>query len=202
MADARRVGERTEPERRRCVRNALTMIRDAALQARDSERGLSGENAGDANVVWDLTGAIERLTGERLDTVRAVAEPKRSRLLAESAMPVEISVDAVAGAVRALFKEAPPGDVTDDAVRVVTGALVIAATVADDPDAGERGERLERRWLSSQLHLLLRKFRTGHHACTRSATTARASPTRRRRWPSHRRRTASRDRSARTPPPA
>jgi len=112
------------------VNQALRRISRDAEQGR--ERGITFAADGE-NLVWDLAGALESRFGGR--RVLAVRDPSQSRLLARLDPPVDISLDGVSGAVQGLFADMPPlDDVTDDQVAIVTGALVIAMTVADDAD--------------------------------------------------------------------
>jgi hypothetical protein len=113
------------------VRQALTRVSQDAAQGRGRRVDLLPRPD---NLVWDLAGA----TQDRFDGTRhipAVRDPARARLLADLDQPVEISLDGIAGAVRGLFGDTPfLGEATDEQVTIVTGALVMAMAVADDPD--------------------------------------------------------------------
>jgi hypothetical protein len=136
MEVARRVGAEAGHDRQQRVHAALIRVTIDAAQARQPQDGLAPAAP---NLVWDLGGAIADAMGERPATLPAVRDRDRARLLAEAPGPVEISVDGVAGAVRGQFAGMPPLHVTGDGATIVTGALVMAVAVADDPDAAELG---------------------------------------------------------------
>ena len=133
---ARRVGEETSRDRQERVYAALVRITSDAAQGREPALRVVEPRA---NLVWDFAGAIEPAVGRRGGNLPAVRDPARARLLNDVPGPVEISLDAVSGAIRGQFAAAPATHVTGDSAVVVAGALVMAVAVADDPDATESG---------------------------------------------------------------
>ena len=128
MAAARLVGAEATGHYAR-VRAAFQRI---AADARVERVAVESFGAPAPNLVWDLAAAVDRRT------LPAVREPARTRALVHAPGPVEISIDAVAGAVRGQFADVPTAVATEDAVLVVTGALVMAVTVAHDPGTADR----------------------------------------------------------------
>jgi hypothetical protein len=84
---------------------------------------VSAPGAGPPNLVFNLSEAIRELSPERFGTHTEFVEPPE----------LGVSVDAVSDIVRQQFLEREIV-FTDAAVPIVTGALVIAARVAHEPD--------------------------------------------------------------------
>lgn len=135
---ARRVGLEGE-DHWEGVRRALELIaRDAGPAARAA--------AGETNLVWDFAGAIQpsvhptsREAAEPPPrwVIPAVRNPDRAPVMVSAKRPVELSLDAVGAGIRGLFAEQARTSFDEDDVLVVTGALVMALTVADDPGAAD-----------------------------------------------------------------
>lgn len=122
---ARLVGESAPEPVGALVGEALRRIsEDGGARPGLTERlELSLPGAGSPNLVFNLSESIRELAGERFDVSTELSEPPERGM----------SVDAVGDVVRELFlgREIV---VTEAAVPIVTGALVIAARVAHEPD--------------------------------------------------------------------
>jgi hypothetical protein len=136
VAVARRVGEEAGRDQQERVHASLVRVIQDAARGREPSEGFDSPVP---NLVWDFVGAIAGPAGRPSRTLAAVRDAERSRLLEKAPGPAEISIDAVAGAIRAQFSNTPSIHIDAEAAIVVTGALVMAVTVADDPDAAERG---------------------------------------------------------------
>jgi hypothetical protein len=130
-AIARSVGRHAESEFDR-VERALQRI------AHDQERGATqlatlefAGRYGEPNLVTNLAEAIRVVRGEDVPFI-PVRDLQTVSDLYEAENAGAISVEAIAGAVRDAFA-LEPIVITDDAVVVVTGALVLAMSVADNP---------------------------------------------------------------------
>jgi hypothetical protein len=136
MEVAYQVGEAAGDERQQLVHNALLRIVEDAARGRVEAKSVT---APEDNLVWDLAGAIERERGVPERTLAAVRDSDRTRVL-ETHGRVDISLDAIAGAVRNMFGETPHEEVNEHRAIIAIGGLVMAVTVADDPDAADRSE--------------------------------------------------------------
>jgi hypothetical protein len=136
-AIARLVGEEASGEQ--VERTASAIQRIVADQRRPPDtRAFDSHGEGETapNVVWDLAGAWRAQTQREARFVREVRGARGSLFPRVGG----ISIDAVAADARDVF-ESFQAEPAEDAALVVTGALVIATTVAHDPDAtGEQGE--------------------------------------------------------------